>query len=45
MLELTSRWSKYFDVSTFWDALLGSLLISVISAVLTSGGRVLEGRA
>ena len=36
MLELTSRWSKYFDVSTFWDALLGSLLISVISAVLTS---------
>lgn len=36
MLELTSRWSKYLDVSNFWNALLGSLLISLISAVLTS---------
>ena len=34
MLELTSRWSKHLDVKDFLSALIGSLLISVISAVI-----------
>jgi putative membrane protein len=34
MLELTSRWSKHLDVNNFWSALVGSLLISLITAVL-----------
>ena len=34
MLELTSRWSKHLDVKNFTSALLGSLLISAISAIL-----------
>jgi putative membrane protein len=34
MLELTSRWSKHLDVKNFWSALLGSLLISLITSIL-----------
>ena len=34
MLELTSRWSKHLDVKNFWAALLGSLLISLITPIL-----------
>ena len=36
MLMLTSRWSKHLDVDNFLTALLGSLLISVISAILSA---------
>ncbi|MEN9735492.1 MAG: hypothetical protein RL129_202 [Actinomycetota bacterium] len=36
MLELTSRWSKHLDVENFLNALLGSLLISAISSILSA---------
>ena len=34
MFELTSKWSSHLNVKGFGSALLGSLLISAISAVL-----------
>ena len=34
MLELVSRWSSHFEVSGFWSALFGALVISIVSGLL-----------
>jgi len=36
MLSLTARWSDALDVKDFWTALLASLIISVVSAIIRS---------
>ncbi len=36
MLELTSRWSKHFDVKNFSSALLGALVISLVTWALNA---------
>ena len=35
MLMLTARWSDRLDVTDFWSALWGSLIISLITTIIT----------
>ena len=47
MLELVSRWSSHFDVKNFGSAILGSIVISIVSGIvnLTLGkGRIASSR-
>jgi putative membrane protein len=34
MLMLTARWTSALDIKNFWSALLGSLVISLVSTIL-----------
>jgi len=36
MLSLTARWSEKLEVTSFWSALLASLIISVITTLFKS---------